>query len=130
MTRRLRLTVAGPLGAASPGFGRGSGADVSSSPPVERAATVPIAARALAPRSGPGAWLVETGCRCCHAASVYGARAAVPFGPGLSVAVEGVTARCGISLDEFFASRRGAVALVLGSQINLTPAQRKEAVAR
>lgn len=83
------------------------------------------AAATVAPE---GEWFVKTGCAKCHEVSVYGIKPEAQIGPDLSIAVEDVKTRFGVSLEEFMESPSGTMALVLSSQIQLTPEEKKVAI--
>lgn len=77
-----------------------------------------------------GEWFKKTGCIDCHSMSVYRINNLTAIGPDLSVAVEDVPHRFGMSLDEFFHAPTGTMSMVLSSRIPLTPEQRALAVNR
>ena len=115
------------LGAAVLAVGCG-GSDAAS----ERTAA-PLPAAAPAPptatsSSHEGEWFVKTGCAKCHSVSVYGVKPEAEIGPDLSIAVEDVQTRFGVSLEEFFDNPSGTMALVLSSQIQLTDEEKKVAI--
>jgi hypothetical protein len=98
---------------------------------VQAASAKPAAAPAVAAVpavSGEGAWFVQTGCAKCHAVSVYGVTPEAQIGPDLSLAVEDVQTRFGVPIEEFLENPSGTMALVLSSQIQLTPEQKKVAI--
>lgn len=75
-----------------------------------------------------GDWFVQTGCTQCHSVSVYGIQPPGATAPDLSVAVEDVPRRFGRSLDDFFVSPTGTMAMVLATAIPLTDAERRVAI--
>jgi hypothetical protein len=105
-------------------------------------ATVTAAAAACADReagaspvatvAGPevtgGAWFTQTGCTACHSVSAYRIWNVSAVGPDLSLAVEDVPRRFGVSLDEFLRAPTGTMAMVLSTRIPLTPEQRVMAI--
>lgn len=123
------LTVAAFAGLAA--LGAACGADPAvTSDASGAAAPAPAAppAGAAAAVSPEGQWFVETGCSQCHAVSVYGVKPPAEIGPDLALAVEDVQTRFGVSLEEFLENPSGTMALVLSSQIQLTPEQKKVAL--
>jgi hypothetical protein len=80
--------------------------------------------------SGPGGWFVKTGCTKCHSISVYDVKSETNIGPDLSIAADDVKARFGMPLDEFLAAPSGTMAIVLSTQIQLSPEQKKIAIAK
>ena len=74
------------------------------------------------------AWFVQTGCTACHSISVYRVTNVAAIAPDLSLAVEDVPKRFGRSLDEFLREPTGTMAMVLGSRIRLTDAERSLAI--
>ena len=95
-------------------------------PAPESAATAP--AQAVSAVSPEGEWFVKTGCAKCHEVSVYGVKPETQIGPDLALAVEDVKTRFGVPVEEFFESPSGTMALVLSSQIPLTPEEKKVAI--
>jgi len=81
-------------------------------------------------RTGPGAWFVETGCFVCHSVSVYGITSPAQIGPDLSIAVDDVQKRFGMTVDDFIRKPQGTMAVVLSRQIVLTDEQKTTAIAR
>jgi cytochrome c2 len=79
-------------------------------------------------RHGPGAWFVQTGCFVCHSVSVFGVKSPAQIGPDLSIAVEDVQQRFGVTIDAFLANPTGTMSVVLSRQIVLTPDQKAVAV--
>jgi hypothetical protein len=98
----------------------------------QQTAATPTAAASPAPSSvsAEGEWFVKTGCAKCHAVSVYGVKSEAQIGPDLSMAVEDVKTRFGVPIEEFLENPSGTMALVLSSQIQLTPEQKKVAIAK
>lgn len=88
----------------------------------------------IAPIPGPdvqgGEWFRKTGCTDCHSMSVYRILNVTAVGPDLSIAVEDVPRRFGVSLDQFFQAPTGTMSMVLSSRIPLTTEQRRLAVER
>ncbi len=110
-------------------------------PASAQAAVDPHAANASTPASagtaataaasaGPGGWFVTTGCTKCHSISVYDVKSETNIGPDLSLAADDVKSRFGVPLEEFLASPSGTMAIVLSTQIQLTPDQKKTAIAK
>jgi len=78
-------------------------------------------------RTGPGGFFIEKGCFACHDVSVYGIKSAAAVGPDLSIAVDDVQARFGLSLDQFFEAPVGTMSVVLTQMIVLTPEEKATA---
>jgi cbb3-type cytochrome oxidase cytochrome c subunit len=79
-------------------------------------------------KTGPGAWFVQTGCFVCHSISSLGVKSPAQIGPDLSVAVEDVQKRFGVTIDAFLEKPTGTMSVVLSRQIILTPEQKVVAV--
>lgn len=79
-------------------------------------------------RSGPGGWFVQTGCFVCHSVSVFGIKSPAQIGPDLSIAVEDVQSRFGVTIDQFMANPTGTMSVVLSRQIILSPEEKEVAV--
>jgi cytochrome c2 len=79
-------------------------------------------------KTGPGAWFVKTGCFICHSVSSLGVKSAAQVGPDLSTAVEDTQSRFGRTVDDFFRSPTGTMAVVLSRQIILTDAEKEVAI--
>jgi cytochrome c551/c552 len=79
-------------------------------------------------KSGPGAWFVQTGCFVCHSVSALGVKSPAQIGPDLSIAVEDVQKRFGVTIDDFLRNPTGTMSVVLSRQIVLTPEQKAIAV--
>jgi len=77
---------------------------------------------------GPGAFFVQKNCFVCHSVSTLGIEAAAQIGPDLALAVEDVQSRFGRTLDDFLARPTGTMEVVLSTMIDLTEAERKEAI--
>jgi hypothetical protein len=114
MTRALILAVAVLIAAAA------ACAGVSEAKPP----AISIAG----PEVQGGEWLRQTGCTECHSMSVYRILNLTAVAPDLSIAVEDVPRRFGVSLDEFLQAPTGTMAMVLSSRIPLTPEQRVIAI--
>lgn len=82
----------------------------------------------VAMRTGPGGWFVQTGCFVCHSVSSLGVKSPAQIGPDLSIAVEDVQSRFGMTIDDFLANPTGTMSVVLSRQIILTPEQRQTAI--
>jgi cytochrome c1 len=78
--------------------------------------------------TGEGAFFVKKGCFICHSVSSFDITAAAAIGPDLSFAVTDVQSRFGKTLEDFLTNPTGTMAVVLTTQIQLTPEERKEAV--
>jgi len=78
--------------------------------------------------SRPGAWFFQRGCTTCHSVSVYGHQNPSSAGPDLALAVEDTPRRFGRPLEEFLKSPVGTMAIVLSTRIQLTDAERAEAI--
>jgi hypothetical protein len=114
MTRALILAVAVLIAAAA------ACAGVSEAKPP----AISIAG----PEVQGGEWFRQTGCTDCHSMSVYRILNLTAVAPDLSIAVEDVPRRFGVSLDEFLQAPTGTMAMVLSSRIPLTPEQRVIAI--
>lgn len=79
-------------------------------------------------KTGPGAWFVQTGCFVCHSISSLGVKSPAQIGPDLSIAVDDVQKRFGVTIDDFLRSPTGTMSVVLSRQIILTPEQKTIAV--
>jgi hypothetical protein len=133
------VRVAAVLLALAAGAGGCSSGTKAESP---AASTAPAAAPAAAPDAAAaaaaananatpeGRFFVEKGCAQCHALKAYGVVSQIQMGPDLGLAKEDVKARFGVELEEFFANPPGTMALVLSSQIVLTPDEKKDVIRR
>jgi hypothetical protein len=115
MSRAVILALAVPIAAAAAACAGVSEAK----PPVVTVA---------GPEVQGGEWFRQTGCIDCHSMSVYRILNLAAVAPDLSIAVEDVPRRFGVSLDEFLQAPTGTMAMVLSSRIPLTPDQRLIAV--
>lgn len=123
------LSAAALAGVAALGSACGPGPDSTDQAETAAAAQPADAAAPAASAVSPeGAWFVETGCSQCHAVSVYGVQPQAQIGPDLALAAEDVQTRFGVTLEEFFENPSGTMALVLSSQIQLSPEQKKVAI--
>lgn len=77
---------------------------------------------------GEGAFFVKKGCFVCHSISTLGVESASKIGPDLSEAVTDVPSRFGTQLEDFLNNPTGTMAVVLSTQIILTPEEKREAV--
>lgn len=77
---------------------------------------------------GEGAFFVKKGCFVCHSVSTLGVESASKIGPDLSEAVTDVQMRFGMQLEDFLNNPTGTMAVVLSTQIILTPEEKREAV--
>ena len=77
---------------------------------------------------GEGAFFVKKGCFVCHSVSTLGVESASKIGPDLSEAVADVQSRFGKQLEDFLNNPTGTMAVVLSTQIILTPEEKREAV--
>lgn len=80
--------------------------------------------------TGEGAFFVKKGCFVCHSVDSLGISSAAKIGPDLSTAVTDVQSRFGRTLEDFLKAPTGTMAVVLATQIQLTDAERREAVER
>jgi cytochrome c2 len=78
--------------------------------------------------AGEGAFFVQKGCFVCHSVDSLGIQSASKIGPDLSEAVVDVQSRFGKTLEDFLANPTGTMSVVLATQIQLTEAERREAV--
>jgi hypothetical protein len=90
----------------------------------------PAAEATANPGAGSGGWFVNTGCTKCHSISVYDLKSETNIGPDLSIAEEDVKSRFGVPLEEFLAAPSGTMAIVLSTQIQLTPEQKQTAIGK
>ena len=81
-------------------------------------------------RTGPGGWFVQTGCFVCHSVSSLGVRSPAQIGPDLSIAVEDVQSRFGLTIDSFLENPTGTMSVVLSRQIILTPEEKQVAIGK
>jgi len=77
---------------------------------------------------GEGAFFVKKGCFVCHSVSTLGVESASKIGPDLSEAVTDVPSRFGKQLEDFLNNPTGTMAVVLSTQIILSPEEKREAV--
>lgn len=77
---------------------------------------------------GEGAFFVNHRCFVCHSVSTLGIEAPAKIGPDLADAVVDVQSRFGKTLEDFLANPTGTMSVVLSTQIQLTDAEKKEAV--
>ena len=77
---------------------------------------------------GEGAFFVKKGCFVCHSISTLGVESASKIGPDLSEAVTDVQSRFGKQLEDFLNNPTGTMAVVLSTQIILSPEEKREAV--
>ena len=77
---------------------------------------------------GEGAFFVRKGCFVCHSVSTLDVESASKIGPDLSEAVTDVQSRFGMQLEDFLNNPRGTMAVVLSTQIILSPEEKREAV--
>ena len=80
--------------------------------------------------SGEGAFFVTHRCFVCHSVSTLGIESAAKIGPDLSDAVADVQSRFGRTLEDFLANPTGTMSVVLATQIQLTDAEKREAVGK
>ncbi len=77
---------------------------------------------------GEGAFFVKKGCFICHSVSSLGIESATKIGPDLALAQVDVQSRFGRTLEDFLAQPTGTMAVVLATQIRLTPDEKREAI--
>lgn len=77
---------------------------------------------------GEGAFFVKKGCFVCHSVSTLGVESASKIGPDLSEAITDVQSRFGKQLEDFLNNPTGTMAVVLSTQIILSPEEKREAV--
>jgi hypothetical protein len=127
----LLVVAAGTTACSS---GTKAEAPASTTAPAAAPAAAPDAASAAAAANAnatpEGKFFVEKGCAQCHALKAYGVVSQTQMGPDLGLAKEDVKARFGVELEEFFESPPGTMALVLSSQIVLTPEEKKDVIRR
>ena len=80
--------------------------------------------------TGEGAFFVKKTCFICHSVSTLGIESATNIGPDLANAAADVQARFGRTLEDFLAAPTGTMAVVLSTQIHLTPEERAEAISK
>jgi len=78
--------------------------------------------------TGEGAFFVKKTCFICHSVSTLGIESAANIGPDLSEAVTDVQSRFGKTLEDFLANPTGTMSVVLSTQIQLTDAEKREAI--
>ncbi len=78
--------------------------------------------------TGEGAFFVKKGCFICHSVSSLGIESATNIGPDLALAATDVQSRFGRTLEDFLANPTGTMSVVLSTQIQLTPEEKREAV--
>lgn len=77
---------------------------------------------------GEGAFFVKKGCFICHSVTTLGIESAAKIGPDLSEAVSDVQSRFGRTLEDFLKAPTGTMSVVLATQIQLTDAEKLEAI--
>ncbi|MFN0170327.1 MAG: c-type cytochrome [Bryobacteraceae bacterium] len=80
--------------------------------------------------TGEGAFFVQKRCFICHDVSSLGIESAAKIGPDLALAVTDVQSRFGRTLEDFLSKPTGTMAVVLATQIQLTDADKAEAIAK
>ena len=80
--------------------------------------------------TGEGAFFVKKTCFVCHEVSTLGVESASKIGPDLAEAFADVQSRFGKTLEDFLARPTGTMAMVLSTQIQLSDAERAEAIAK
>ncbi len=80
--------------------------------------------------TGEGSFFVKKGCFICHSVSTLGIESATKIGPDLADAVADVQSRFGRTLDDFLMAPTGTMAVVLATQIQLTEAEKREAIGK
>ena len=78
--------------------------------------------------TGEGAFFVRKGCFVCHSVSTLGIESAAKIGPDLAEAVSDVQSRFGRTLEDFLKAPTGTMSVVLATQIQLTDAEKQEAI--
>jgi cytochrome c2 len=78
--------------------------------------------------TGEGAFFVKKGCFVCHSVSTLGIESAAKIGPDLADAVSDVQSRFGRTLEDFLKAPTGTMSVVLATQIQLTDAEKQEAI--
>jgi len=78
--------------------------------------------------TGEGAFFVKKGCFICHDVSTLGIESAAKIGPDLATAYADVQSRFGKTLEDFLKNPTGTMAVVLSTQIQLTEAEKREAI--
>jgi cytochrome c5 len=133
--RVLAVLLVAAAGTTACNSGTKAEAPAATTAPAAAPAAAPNAAAAAAIAANAnatpeGKWFVEKGCAQCHALKAYGVVSQIQMGPDLGLAKEDVKARFGVELEEFFANPPGTMALVLSSQIVLTPEEKKDVIRR
>ncbi|MFB3902199.1 MAG: cytochrome c family protein [Acidobacteriota bacterium] len=77
---------------------------------------------------GEGAFFVKKGCFICHSVSTLGIESAAKIGPDLSEAVVDVQSRFGKTLEDFLMNPTGTMSVVLATQIQLSPDEKREVI--
>jgi len=80
--------------------------------------------------AGEGAFFVNHRCFVCHSVSTLGIESPAKIGPDLSDAGVDVQSRFGKTLEDFLANPTGTMSVVLSTQIQLTDAEKREAVGK
>jgi cytochrome c2 len=78
--------------------------------------------------TGEGAFFVRKTCFICHDVSTLGIESAAKIGPDLALAYTDVQSRFGKTLEDFLKNPTGTMAIVLATQIQLSEAEKAEAV--
>lgn len=78
--------------------------------------------------TGEGAFFVKKTCFICHDVSTLGIESAAKIGPDLAIAYVDVQSRFAKTLEDFLKSPTGTMSVVLATQIQLTEAEKREAV--
>lgn len=75
-----------------------------------------------------GAIFAQKGCPQCHTISRLGIKSAAEIGPDLTFAEDDVPNRFSMRLEDFLHNPTGTMQIVLGTQIQLSPAERDSVI--
>ena len=122
MTRRIWMPAMLAAAVVAAGCGKREQPEVA--PGAGQAAAPLVAAGQDARR----AIFLEKGCPQCHSISGLGITSQAEVAPDLTGAYADVQSRFGVKLEEFLRQPTGTMQVVLGSMIQLTPAERDSIV--
>lgn len=92
------------------------------------AATTPTGAWQVTGNDPRAVLFVGKGCPQCHSISAVGIKSAAEVGPDLTSSYADVQSRFGVKLEEFLSNPTGTMQVVLGSMIQLSPAERDSVI--
>jgi cytochrome c551/c552 len=98
-----------------------------SAPPPAQTGSTAVATQVTS--SDPRAALfIQKGCPQCHSISAFGVKSTTDVGPDLTLAYADVQNRFGVKLEQFLHNPTGTMQMVLGSMIQLSPAERDSVI--